>query len=646
MEKKNNFFKKFGLPIIIGIVVIIIIILVVLLKKGKSEKLDKIDKTQSISKVSQLIAPEYQDIDCTNDCKYFYAYKGDDKANGKFDFYDESGKKIGNFDLSKIDKSVALTLDVEEISDNYFIMSFLVNDDYDYKYVVYSMKGKVLLEADDASVLTDKYLTAENDDKVYIVDNSGKVVFEDVKNVKVYNDKYITFKINDVDKIIDENGKEILSGYTIAKVVLDENEEIDYLIIRNSEDSVYNYYNIHENSKKGDSFSSYTTEDEQIIITKKVDSKNKKFILNSNGEQVEYVTDNDSKVSDEESYYDSFKEKVDTEKYGIFSSAIVEKNQNYILVNYISENKFGILDVSKEEFTELGTYKENSSRKLTLKRISANEGIDGNDDIIYSIECSTYYCDEAMQFIYNFSQNKLLANRNATKESLIYSYRLYENGYSVIKTSSSKFDDSNMYFLFNSDGEELIKSKNDIKIIDNILTYYSSSISDTGKINLYSLKAKKVINLDDDEIISVSSEKFEDIKLYQFVLDNKTYLITENGEVTELNGTLKSTDDIGIYMLNDKKITYYNVFTKETSNYELQKNESINGSTGYELVPYRNAIFVNNSYDYIIKVIGANDKVLLEKKDLQIYKISKRKDSSVLIMVIDKDDNKGIYIAR
>lgn len=643
MEKK----KKVILPIIILVIVAIIaIVLVVVLKGGKSKKLGDIDKQKSVSKASELIANDYQAIDCIDGCEYLYAYKGEDKLTGKFDFYNETGKKVGEFDLSKVDPKIAVTFNIEDIADSYFIASYLVAGELDYKYVVYNMKGKVLLEGNDAEKLTNKYFTAQNDDKDYIFDNSGKVIYEDVENINVYNDKYITFRINKVDKIIDENAKEILSGYTIAKVILNDNKKIDYLIIKNTEESVYNYYNIKDNSKKGDSFTSYTTDDDKVIITKKVDSTNKKFVLNSNGEQAEYIDVKEEDV-DTDAYFNVIKEKVDLEKYGIFKSALNSENQNYILVDSASENKYGVLDVAKGEFKELGKYKENSNRRLNLKKISGNDDIEGNDDTIYSIECTTYNCDNNVMYIYNFSKNELLIERNDKEKSPIYSYKLYDNGYYVVRTSTSKFEDSNKYFLYDNKGEELFNSKNDIKIIDNKLTYYMGTPSNTGKINLYSLKEKKVINLDsDDETISVTSQKFDDNKLYQFISDDATYLITDDGDVTKLEGKYKSNDDVGIYLANDNKISYYNVFTKELSTYELGNNESTNGSTGKELTPYRNAIFVNNSSDNTFKIIGVDGKVLIEKKDLQIHSISKRKDGSILVTVIDKDDNKGIYIVR
>lgn len=643
MENKS---KKFNLPMIIGAaaIVVVAIVLIFVLGKGKNKELEKIDKTKSVAKAYELISAEYRNIACVDDCEYFYAYKGEEDLKGEIVFFNETGKKIGSFKLEGTAPEVLATLDIEGITNNYFILSYMDTKKLDYKYAVYNMKNKIIVEPDEADVITDKYIEITKDDKNYIFDNTGKTVYENVDDVRVYNDEYITFEINEVGKIINKDGKELLSGYTIAKVVLDEEENVDYLIVKNTEESVYNYYDVKENTKKGDSFTSYTTIDNQVIITKKVESKSEKFVLSSNGEQTKYE---DKKVTTNENYYDEVKEKVDTEKYPIFSSTVKEKNQNYILVNSLEDNKFGILDVSKKEFTELGTYKENSSRRLTLKQINGNDDIEGNNDIIFSIECSRYYCDNGQQFIYNFSKNKLLMKRDSTKESLIYSFKLYDNGYYVIKNTSSEFDDSSKYILYDSKGKELAKSSSDIKVLGSEVSYHSASINNTGRINLYSLDDKKIINVNsDDEIASVSSKEYGEQKLYQFTMDEKIYLITEEGKITELKGTLKQTDDVGIYYMAEDEIKYYNIFTKENSSYKLGENESMNGSTGSELVPYRNAIFVNNSYDYIIKVIGKDGKVLLEKKGLQIYKTEEKEDGSILMIVTDKNDNKGVYIVR
>lgn len=643
MENKS---KKFNLPMIIGAIAIVVIaiMLIFVFGKGKNKELEKIDKTKSVAKAYELIPAEYRNISCVDDCEYFYAYKGKEDLKGELVFFNEIGKKIGSFKLEGTSPEVIATLNVEGITNNYFILSYKDIKKFDYKYAVYNMKNKIIVEPDDADVITDKYIEITKDKKNYILDNTGKTVYENVKNIKVYHDEYITFEINEVGKVINKDGKELLSGYTIAKVVLDENENVDYLIIRNTDESVYNYYDVKENTKRGDSFTSYTTIDDQIIITKKVESKSEKFVLSSNGEQTKYE---DKKVNTNENYYDEVKEKVDTEKYPIFSSTVKEKNQNYILVNSLEDNKFGILDVSKKEFTELGAYKENSSRRLTLKQINGNDEIEGNNDIIFSIECSRYYCDNGQQFIYNFTKNKLLMKRDSTKESLIYSFKLYDNGYYVIKNTSSEFDDSSKYILYDSKGKELAKSSNDINVLGSEVSYHSASIYTTGRINLYSLDEKKIINVNsDDEIASVSSKEYDEQKLYQFTMDEKIYLITEEGKINELKGTLKASDDIGIYYTSDDEIKYYNVFTNENSSYKLGENESINGSTGSELVPYRNAIFVNNSFDYVIKVIGKDGKVLLEKKGLQIYKTEEKEDGSILMIVTDKNDNKGVYIVR
>lgn len=642
----KDFFKKFKMPIIVGVVILaIVIILIFVLGNKKIEGLGKIDKTQSVNKVYQLIAPEYQEIECVNDCKFFYAYKGADKLTGVIDFFNQAGTKLGSLNLSKMDPKMVAVLDIKDITNKYFIVSHMVSEKLDFKYIIYTMNNKILMEVDKAEALTDKYIMIEQDNKSSIVDNTGKLIYENVKYVKVYNDQFITFEMNGVNKIVDESGNELLSGYTIAKVVLDENDEVDYLIVKNSEDSVYSYYNIEEKLKKGDSFTSYSEVDEKIVITKKVDSKSKKFVLNSNGEQDEYKEEKQEDL-DKDTYYEEIEKKVDTTKYPIFKSTVNMKDQNYILVDAKEENKFGILNVEKGEFKELASFKENSSRKLNLTKLSENDEIETDGDIIYFIKCSKYYCDNELHFVYNFSKNKLILSRDGSKESLMYSLKIYENGYYVVRNASSTYDDSSKYFLYDNEGKKLLESDYDISIIDSNVTYYTSSLKTTGQINLYSLNENKVINLKDDEVVSVTRQTFDEKSLYQFVLDDKTYLIASDGTITKLDGELKYTDDVGMYLLNDAEIIYYNVFTKQISSYELKENESRIGSNGSELNPYRNAIFVNNTYDYIVKVIGVDGKVMFEKKNVQIYNIEKQSDGSILMLVKDKNDKVGMYMVR
>lgn len=636
--------KKF-VPFIIGGIVIVLIVIILILFLGKGTKVIKKGSKEEIKNVSELIKAEYNDVECIDDCNFFYAYKGSDDLTGMLYFFNNEGKKLGSYDLSKVDPKVVATMDIEGITKNYYIMSYTNVETFDSSYIAYNMNGKVIIEADDIEAITENYFTIEKDDKKALLNNKGKVIYENVDYVKNYNDEYITLRVNEVDKIIDKNGNEILSGYTIAKVVLNDNDDIDYLIVKNTEESVYYYFNVKEATKKGDAFTSYTEENDQMIISKKVDSKTKKFILKSNGEQIEYSEKSTETNSD--SYYSEIKSKIDTEKYPIFSSTVKQENQNYVLVDNKEENKFGIYDIKNNSFKELGSYKEGSNRRLTLKQITTYDTNSEAKDVIFSVECTSYYCDHDVQFIYNFTQNKLLLSRDSEKESLIYSIKLYDNNYYVVRNTSSEFDDSSKYVLYDDNNEKVIETENDIKIIENNVLYNSSTVSDTGNINLYSLEDKKIINLDSDkDPLYVSKEKFGKEELYQFGDDNNTYLLTKEGKLTKLEGKVKSSDDIGIYLSNDKKVYYYNVYNEKLSSYELQSNESINGSTGRELVPFRNAIFVNNSYDNLFKVIGIDNKVLLEKKNLQIYSVETDLNGNIIITVVDKDDNKGIYIAK
>lgn len=607
---------------------------------GKKESNVKTDKGNSIKSVVSMLDVKYDDIDTDGD--YFYALTGD-SITGNIDFFNNNGKKLGSLNLSKIDPKIVPTLDIEELSDNYYIVSYTDVTSFKTIYAAYSYGGKELVKGSDMEVLTDNYIlaTTESDDDIDIIYSSnGKEAFSDVKSVKTYNDTYISFKQNDVSKIIDNNGKELLSGYSISKVVTDDNDEIKYMIIRSDSDSVYNYYNVKDNSKKGDAFTNYTEDSKtgNIIITKKVNSDSVKFILNDNGEQVEYIENSSSNKN----YYEDIKDKIDLTKFAVFSDTVKSANQNYILVDSLEENKFGVLDISKGEFTELGTYKENSLKRLTLNQFIGSED---NQNIIFSVSCSTNYCNYSQQYIYDFTSNKLLATRGENETSIRNMY-VYDNNYVVVSNASSSNNDSGLFVLLDNEGNKVFESDNYIEILGQKVNYYTSEPKTTGNINLYNLNDKKVVNAKGDDAYSVTSMSIQDKKLRYYNSDDKINFISDDGTINSVEGEYQSYDDVGIYLVDGKKLVYYNAFTNKTSSYTPQNNESNNGSNGREMIPYRDAFFINNSYDMTFKVVNSDGKDIISKKNLQIYKIAKNDDGNILVYVKDNNDKIGVYIAK
>lgn len=609
---------------------------------GKKSKDTVIDKNSSIKDVAGLIDVKYDEIDTDGD--YFYTLTGD-SLTGTITFFNKNGKKLGDINLSKIDPKVVPTLELEDLTNKYYILSYTNLDSFDSVYAAYSYSGKLLFEASDIEALTDNYLLAtietENDSIDSIYSSSGKEVYKNVESVRDYENTYIYFKQNDVSKIIDNNGKEILSGYRISEVVTDDNDKIKYMIIRSEEDSVYNYYDVSSNAKKGDVFTGYTKDSKtgNVIITKKVNSKNVKFILNDNGEQTEYK---EEVTNSKSNYYEDIKDKIDMTKYAVFADTVKSANQNYILVNALEENKYGVLDIAKGEFTELGIYKEGSSRRLNLKQLSSE---DGNNDIIFSITCSNYYCDYTQSSIYNFTSNKKIISRGEN-ETGIYNMYIYDNGYKVIENSYSSNEDSDLYILLNDKNEKILESKNYIELLGKKVNYYTSSPKTTGSIVLYSVEDKKIINADGNDTYYITSMNVADKTLRYFNSDDKINLISDDGKINSIDGKYQSSDDVGIYLVKDKTLMYYNAYTGKTSNYTLADNESSTGLNGREMTPYRDTFFINNSNDMTFKVIGADGKDIISKKGLEIYKLSKLDDGSILIYVKDKNDKMGIYVAK
>lgn len=604
---------------------------------GKKKSDSKTDKGSSIKSVVSLLDVKYDGIDDEGD--YFYTLTGD-SVTGNIDFFNKDGKKLGNLNLSKIDPKVVPTLDIEELSDNYYIVSYTDITSFKTIYAAYSYNGKELVKGNDIEVLTDNYLLVDNDDIDTIYSSKGKEMFKDVSNVRTYNDTYISFKNNDVSKIIDKEGKEILSGYSIAKAVTDD-DKIKYLIIRSDNDSIYNYYDIKNNSKKGDAFTNYTEDSENgIIITKKVNSNNVKFVLSDDGEQTEYTKKGTTDTK--ENYYDDIKDKIDLTKYAVFTDTVKSASQNYVLVDSLEDNKFGILDISKGEFAELGTYKENSLRRLNLSQFDM---ADGNENITFSISCSTYYCNYSQQYIYDLTANKLLISRGENETSIRNMY-IYDNNYLVISNSSSSNADSSLFILLDNQGNKLFESDNYIELLGKKINYYTTDPKTTGSINLYNLDDKKVVNAKGDDVYSVTNMNIKDKKLRYYNSDDKINFISDDGVINSIEGKYQGYDDVGVYLVSNKKLVYYNAYTNKVSSYTLENNESNNGANGREMVPYRDTFFINNSYDMTFRVVNADGKDIISKKNLQIYKTVKNDDGNVLIYVKDNNDKMGIYIAK
>ena len=645
MEKKS-FFDKYKIPIIIGgcFIILLVVVLFLLLGKGKTTKkgnVEPIDKNSSIEKVYSLIEAKYDDLEEAGE--YFLALSGD-SLTGTIHIINKDGKKLGSINLSKIDPKIIATLDIEEITDNYYIVSYSDLNDFKTVYIAYSYSNKELVKADDIEALTDNYFVAEfeteDGDIESIYTSKGKEVYKNVKYPRAYNNTYITFEQNDVSKVIDNSGKELLSGYDISKVVTDDNDNIKYLIVENETDDVYNYYDIKTNTKKGDAFNYYTVDSKtgNIIITKKVNSTSTKFILNDNGEQTEYIEEEKTSTTTKSNYYEDIKDKIDLEKYSVFADTVKSATQNYILVNNNVENKFGILDIAKGEFTELGIYQENSSKRLTLKMLTQGEG---NTDVYFNIICSTYYCDTKQQFIYNFTDNKLIISRVGEESSIddIYIY----DGYTVIKDG-----DSGLYLLLDKDGKQEFESKQYIYLLGKKVNYYTSYLRTEGTISLYDTENKKVVNSKTDGVYSISTLNIDDKKIRYFNSEDKINFITDEDKINSIEGVYQSHDDNNFFLVsnNGKKLNSYNISTGKLASYTLGENESSNGSNGKSIAPYRNAFFINNSSDMTMKIVNAEGKNLLSQKNMQIYKISKNEDGSVYVYVKNNADKIGIYVAK
>lgn len=641
--KEGNKNKKI-LFIIIGIILIIAIIFgifkVVSNIKGKNEE---------IKSVKRILKEKYIDIECIDsNCSGIIAIKGDKLKKTTIELYNQNGKKVASY--SEIYDSSKKEINIpSQISDNYFIMRIVNADDYKtIKYSIYNKNGKEVYSTDNKlAVLTDKYILMEeekNNDKVYtILDTKGKAVYSDIKDIDTYgNNEYIVIEINDEYIVLNNNMNKVLSGYDISKEVTNNDGKLLYLIVKDKKNNIYYYYNIKKSEIKGDGFISYTATGahaNELIITKKENDKNVKYTLKVDGTQ-EKIKESDS-LSDIE---DKIKEKIDSNKYSLYSESIIKENQKNILVDSKEEKALGILNLETNKFTPLYSYRQDKNYFYsTISKLT-----DDNKDLYLKISCSSYTCDTPKTIIYDFTHLKEIYKLEGN-DLQVLNYTQYDGGYKVIRYSSSSTnkDYSGKYVLYDKDNKELLKSKRQIAIIDKEVIFGDVSSS---SLVLYSVKKSESLN-SEDEAASVIA--VDDTKLYKYTnKDEKLIIIDLNGkEVISLDkDSYISYSGSNIIYLKDSTISIYDVKTSKTKNYKLKENEKMNDASGDIIPPYRGIIYVNNSSDKYIKVLNSNGKVIKKIKNAELISVENIKSTENSYIIVKKStksgDLYGLYIAK
>ena len=632
-KTKNN-----GLIIKIVVAAVVLILLII----GGKFLFDNLKNDDSVSGVRRLLKTKYADVSCIDSgCNGFIVVDGDKLKKYKVMLYNVDGKKVANYKVT-YDSANKTTEVPTQIWDNQYISTTVNISKLDVvKYSIRNKRGKVVFETENRlQVINDNFakMTDKKADKnkYSLIDKKGKSVYSGISDVDTYlNGEYIVIEMNDTTVVLNSKGEKILDGYKISKIVEDENEKPVFAIVRNTKDSVYNYYNLDKKQIVGDSFVSYDELDEKEMtfeIVKKENDKRVNYILYKNGKQEK----NDENLDD---VIDSIEESLNKDEYTLYNNSVYEKNQKEVLVDNKADKSFGVLSLKDKKYTKIYDYKKD--RRYVSSTVSK---LDSENGSYLKISCSKYNCEEAQSMVYNLEDKKVMYSSKGTLS--ISSYVGYEDGYKVVKfngLSTDEYDDKAV--VFDKNNKELYKSDNNVIIVDKEVEFGKKS---TYSLMLYSVKKDKALNSE-----KVSSTTVAEKTLYKYTDDNdNTIILNDKGEEilkAKDDNYLKQSGDSYIY-LDDNLITIYNVDKDKTYKYKLKENEKMNDGSGSMISPYRNSMFINNSTDKYIKIINFKGKTLKKIKKVEItdveINISEKKAFIIVKKNSKKGDQYGLYVAE
>ena len=520
------------------------------------------------------------------------------------------------------------------LSKNYFISSSQNDDKSKTTYVVYNKKGKQIYKTEEKlEKINDDYILISSDnEKFSIINKDGKVVYSDIKEVNLYdNNKFISAKIDKDYIIFDEKLEKVLTNYTVDKEVKDKNDEVLYLIVKDAKSEEYSYFDIKSSKIIGESFSSYKESDneDEFLITKKVNNSKVTYILYKNGKQKK----SDNSKSQIEIVNDI--KSILNKDYYLYTSTVSSESNKYVLVDNLKENSIGTFNVKTKKYTEIYKYSKTENIYSTVNKIESK------NKEYYQISCSLNICDTPVSVVYNLTDNKEILKNNDS-DKMVKNYAQYENNYKVIKYAKTgeNEDYKGKYVLYDNNNKDVSKLDNEIVVIDSKMII-GNDISDS-KVALYNSKTKKMLTETKGEIINLNNEN-----LYKYTNDNNEEFIVDNTGKEIAN---KSSNDVLVYsddsiLSGDKSIEVYNLNTNKKINYSLTKNEEITDVTSSVIKPYKGLIYVNNSKNKYFKIIKTNGKEKKIKK-LTIDRIMQNKDKDVIIITKNSSNKYGLYIIK
>lgn len=618
---------------IIGVIAIFVILII-----GGIVVTNLETDNDNISRVTKILSDKYDSVKCINsECSGIIATtKNKDKNENKI--YSAYGKLVAKYNDSEKNKKTPY-----DYQKKYILMQKKISDN-ETRYYMVNTSGKVLYKTNNKLIVLNENYVLEQEkakiDYVYkFIDLTGKVKYENITDYKTYDDnKFISMTKEDKNYILNSKGQKIVDDCKVENEVKDEKDRTKFLIVQNTKNASYYYFNTSKSKIVGDSFESYKLKsDNSLVVYKKENNSKVSYNVNKNGIQKKASS---SKFLAE--VVKDLKSKLDENKFYIYTLSVLDENQDSIFVDNKEEKSFGIYNLKDNKYTSVYNY---SSDKF----YSSISVLESNDDKTYfQVSCSNPICSETQMLVYNFSDNKELFK--LTGDSLVATeYSQYENGYKVIKYSYKTTNDDykGKYVLYDKDNKELYKSSNQISIIDSKLVMGKEIESDSI---LYSTNKNKVLN---DEKTLAEKLDVKNKNYYKYRNnDSKNVIIDSKGNEiysVDNSGTIEYNND-NIFAITSKDIKIYNMDSEKVSTYRFSKNETTTDYSNSKITPFGSVAFVNNSNKSYVKVIDSNANVLKQIKKTSIYKVEVNKEhTKAFIITTSKVNGKvkyGLYLAK
>lgn len=614
---KKNVINK----IIYVIVSIFVIAAIVFLVKYFSSK--------NIKMVRNILKPVYSDITCIDDnCSSIKATKENKKGDKTVELYNDKIKKVGSYIVKdgKEDKKQIIS-----IKDDYFIVS------EDKEYYIFNKSFKELYKTNNALISLNQKYILEKGEKYTLLNYKGEKLFENISEYNLYNNQKIIEIVTENKYVIyDEVKNKILDGYKIDKEVTDSESNTLYLVIKNVKTGVYQYYDCNNYKMIGDSFENYTvTNDNGLIVSKRENGAKVDYKINIKGEQTK-LDKSFSKVEK----INNISKKISDDEYYLYSISVYESSQNIVLVDNKKSKEFGFYNLKNKKFNKIYSYntKEDNIYSSVTKLNS------DNDNNYLEVSCSSKLCGKNLLYVINIKDKKT-EFYNENEKVVLQNYTQYENGYKMIKYSNKSEDEKykGKYVLYNNKNEEVSISENEILILGQKVVFGPVK---NETVTLYSIKNKKSLNNTGANIIKIKNKeyyKYQDEK-------NNTILLDFNGKEmlkVKMSQNLKNSDDSLIYIDNKKVKMFSDDF--KAKNYSLEKNEELINNNTNDILPYKGAIFINNTKEKYIKIVNFDGMKIRKIKNSTVESIYQNKEKNVYIIVKKEDKNGtnfGLYLAK